>query len=69
SGDQARVFVAVARDRYAPRPVAVAFEAGPSVALAGGLRKGEAVVVQGALALQGEYARLAEGTAIGAGGV
>lgn len=69
SGDQAQVFVAVAPGRFAPRPVAVAFEAGPSVALAGGLRKGEAVVVQGALALQGEYSRLAEGTAIGAGGV
>lgn len=69
SGDQAQVFVAVGPDRYSPRSVTVAFSAGPSVALAGGVRTGEAVVVQGALALQGEYARLAEGAAIGAGGV
>lgn len=69
SGDQAQVFVAVAQGRFMPRPVTVAFGTGPSVALAGGLRKGEAVVIQGALNLQGEYARVVEGSAIGAGGV
>lgn len=69
SGEQARVFVALTPDRFVPRPVAVAFETGPSVVLAGGLGRGERVVVQGTLALQGEYARLREGSAIGAGGV
>lgn len=69
SGGQAQVFVAVGPGRFQPRAVAVAFPLAQAVALAGGLRKDEPVVVQGALALQGEYARLAEGSAIGAGGV
>lgn len=69
SGGQARVFVAVGSGRFQPRAVEVAFPLDQAVALAGGLKQGEVVVVQGALTLQGEYARLAEGAAIGAGGV
>lgn len=69
SDGQARVFVEVGPGRFEPRAVAVAFSLDESVALAGGLKKDEPVVLRGALALHGEYARLAEGTAIGAGGV
>ncbi|HTL97448.1 MAG TPA: hypothetical protein VL181_01465, partial [Holophagaceae bacterium] len=54
---------------FEPRQVEVAFAMGDKIALASGLRKGERVVMQGALAMQGEYARLAEGAEIGAGGV
>lgn len=69
SDGKAQVFVSVAPGRFQPRTVEVAFPMAQSVALAGGLKQGEPVVVRGALALQGEYARLAEGAAIGAGGV
>jgi hypothetical protein len=61
--------VQVGEDRFLPRAVQVAGNAPGGVALEGGLAQGERVVVQGALALQGEYERLAEGAAIGAGGV
>ena len=69
SGEEARVFVEAGDGRFAPRVVQVAHETADGVALDGGLAKGDRVVVQGALALQGEYARLSEGAEIGAGGV
>ncbi|HEX9082612.1 MAG TPA: hypothetical protein VF768_10055 [Holophagaceae bacterium] len=69
SGDQAQVFVQVGEGRFQPRSVTPAFPLGDSLVLSAGLKPGEAVVVNGALALEGEYARLAEGKAIGAGGV
>jgi hypothetical protein len=69
SGGQAQVFVAVGPRRYQPRNVTVAFSGARTATLASGLAKHEPVVVQGALNLQGEYARVVEGSAIGAGGV
>lgn len=69
SGGQAQVFVEVGPGRFEPRTVAVAFTLDEAVALAGGLKKDEPVVLRGALALRGEYARVVEGAAIGAGGV
>ncbi|HET6331284.1 MAG TPA: hypothetical protein VFF76_10910 [Holophagaceae bacterium] len=69
SGGQAQVFVESGDGLFQPREVEVAFATGDDVVLAGGLKKNEQVVSQGALAMQGEYARLAEGAAIGAGGV
>ncbi len=69
SGGQAQVFVQTPGGLFQPRDVEVAFATGDELALAGGLGKGEQVVTQGALAMQGEYARLSEGAEIGAGGV
>jgi hypothetical protein len=69
SGQDAEVFVQVEADRFQPRKVAVAFPATEGLVLEGGLAKGDRVVTQGALAVQGEYARVAEGAEIGAGGV
>ncbi len=69
SGGQAQVFVAVGPRRYQPRNVTVAFSGTNTATLAAGLAKDEPVVIQGALNLQGEYARVVEGSAIGAGGV
>ena len=68
AGDQAAVFLQSAPGRFQRRPVTVAFTGGPDLVLEQGLAPGDPVVVQGALELQGEYARLAEGAAIGAGG-
>ncbi|HET8901994.1 MAG TPA: hypothetical protein VFM84_08670, partial [Holophagaceae bacterium] len=69
SGGQAQVFVEAGDGRFQLREVEVAFASADGVVLAGGLKKDERVVVQGALAMQGEYARLSEGAEIGAGGV
>lgn len=69
SGGQAEVFIQVGDGLFEPREVTVAATGGGRTALAAGLSGGETVVRQGALGLQGEYARLAEGQAIGAGGV
>lgn len=69
SGGQAQVFVETGEGLFQPRDVAVAFATGDGLVLADGLGKGEQVVMQGALAMQGEYARLSEGAEIGAGGV
>lgn len=69
SGGQAQVFVEAGDGLFQLREVEVAFASGDDIVLASGLRKDERVVVQGALAMQGEYARLAEGAEIGAGGV
>lgn len=69
SGSKALVFLQAGPGLLEPRTVAVAFPAGGGVALAGGLQGGETLVVRGTLAVQAEYARLAEGASIGAGGV
>ncbi|MBS1766814.1 MAG: hypothetical protein JST05_05345 [Acidobacteria bacterium] len=69
SGGEARVFVQVGEGRFIPRSVQVDGETANGVALEGGLSRGDRVASQGALALEGEYARLAEGAEIGAGGV
>ncbi len=69
SGGQAQVFVETGAGLFQPREVEVAFASGDVVVLASGLTNGDQVVLQGALAMQGEYARLAEGAEIGAGGV
>jgi len=69
SGGQAQVFVDLGGGRFVPRVVEVAFPTELGLALVGGLTKGDRVVVQGVLALQGEFDRRAEGVAIGAGGV
>lgn len=69
SGAQAQVFVETGDGLFQPREVEVAFASGNDLVLAGGLKKDEQVVAQGALAMQGEYARLAEGAEIGAEGV
>ncbi|HXC17142.1 MAG TPA: hypothetical protein VNV60_06850, partial [Holophagaceae bacterium] len=66
---QAQVFVEAGDGLFQPREVDVAFASGDDLVLASGLKKGEQVVMQGALTMQGEYARLAEGAEIGAGGV
>lgn len=68
-GANAQVFVQTGEDRFEPRRVEVAFPLQDGLVLSGELQKGERVVSQGALALQGEFARLAEGSEIGAGGV
>lgn len=68
-GGQAQVFVESGNGLFQLREVEVAFDSGDDIVLAGGLKKDEQVVAQGALAMQGEYARLAEGAEIGAGGV
>jgi len=69
SGTEGLVFVQVGEDRFQRRSVTVAFPCEAGLVLDGGLAKGDRVVVKGALELQGEYGRLAEGAAIGAGGV
>lgn len=69
SGEEAQVFVETTNGLFQPRAIKVAFASGDGVVLASGLAKGDQVVLQGALALQGDYARLAEGAEIGAGGV
>ncbi len=68
SGGQAQVFVEVAKGRFEPRTVEIAFAAGDSLVLASGVNEGDRVVRQGSLAVQGEYARLATGEVIGTGG-
>jgi hypothetical protein len=69
SGGQAQIFVESGEGLFQLREVEVAFDAGDGIVLSGGLKKDEQVVAQGALAMQGEYARLTEGAEIGAGGV
>ena len=69
SGGQAQVFVEVGEGRFEPRAVEVAFTSGDGLVLGSGVAKGDRVVMQGALAVQGEYTRLATGAAIGVGGV
>ncbi len=69
SGGQAQVFVTVGPHRYQPRNVTVAFSGARTATLTASLAKDEPVVIQGALNLQGEYTRVVEGSAIGAGGV
>jgi len=69
SGEQGQVFVQVGEGRFQPRPVTVAFPCEAGLVLERGLQKGDRVVVQGALELHGEFGRLSEGAAIGAGGV
>lgn len=69
SGDQGQVFIQVGAGRFQRRTVQIAFPCEAGLALASGLAKGDRVVVRGALELQGEYGRLAEGGRIGAGGV
>ena len=68
-GGQAQVFVETGDGLFQLREVEVAFTSGDDLVIASGLKKDEQVVAQGALAMQGEYARLAEGAEIGAGGV
>ncbi len=69
SGSQAQVFIQTGEGRFQPRSVTIAFPGEAGLVLGGGLAPGDRVVVKGALELQGEYGRLAEGAAIGAGGV
>ena len=69
SGGQARVFVETGKDRFEPRAVSIAFPSQDGIVLSSGVASGDRVVIQGGLSMQGEYARLAEGAAIGAGGV
>ncbi len=69
NGGQAQVFVESGEGLFQLREVEIAFDAEDGIVLATGLQKDEQVVSQGALALQGEYARLTEGAEIGAGGV
>lgn len=69
SGGQAEVFLQVGDGLFEPRKVAIDSTNGGRAVLADGLSGGETVVRTGAVGLQGEYARLAEGQAIGAGGV
>ena len=69
SGGEAQVFVQVGEGRFEPRAVDIAFTTEDGIVLRSGVAKGDRLVVQGALSVQGEFARLAEGAAIGAGGV
>ena len=69
SGGQGQVFVQIGEGRFQPRSVTVAFPCAAGLVLEQGLQKGDRVVVQGALELHGEFGRLSEGAAIGAGGV
>jgi hypothetical protein len=68
-GGQAEVFVETGSGFFEARDVEVAFATGAGLVIEHGLKQGEQVVSQGALAMQGEYARLVEGAEIGAGGV
>jgi hypothetical protein len=62
AGSQAQVVVEAGPGVYQIRDVEVAFPAGEDrLALATGLGRGERVVVEGAMAVQGEFARLGEG--------
>jgi Cu(I)/Ag(I) efflux system membrane fusion protein len=54
TSEQTRVIVEIARNRFAPRPVHVAYESGGMAAISQGLAAGESIVISGQFMLDSE---------------